>query len=44
MGRLMRAMVLTKLADLNVASEPAAGEVRIRVATCGVCHTELDEI
>jgi propanol-preferring alcohol dehydrogenase len=24
--------------------EPAAGEVRIRVAACGVCHTELDEI
>jgi propanol-preferring alcohol dehydrogenase len=24
--------------------EPAAGEVRIRVSACGVCHTELDEI
>lgn len=24
--------------------EPAPGEVRIRVAACGVCHTELDEI
>jgi propanol-preferring alcohol dehydrogenase len=24
--------------------DPGAGEVRIRVAACGVCHTELDEI
>jgi alcohol dehydrogenase, propanol-preferring len=24
--------------------EPGAGEVLIRVSTCGVCHTELDEI
>jgi propanol-preferring alcohol dehydrogenase len=24
--------------------EPAAGQIRIRVAVCGVCHTELDEI
>ena len=24
--------------------EPAAGEIRIRVSACGVCHTELDEI
>jgi propanol-preferring alcohol dehydrogenase len=24
--------------------EPAAGEVRLRVVACGVCHTELDEI
>lgn len=24
--------------------EPGPGEIRIRVATCGVCHTELDEI
>lgn len=23
---------------------PGAGEIRIRVAVCGVCHTELDEI
>jgi alcohol dehydrogenase, propanol-preferring len=23
---------------------PAAGEVLVRVSTCGVCHTELDEI
>lgn len=26
------------------APEPGQGEVRIRVSTCGVCHTELDEI
>lgn len=24
--------------------EPAAGEILVRVAACGVCHTELDEI
>ena len=29
--------------DITVPS-PAAGEVLIRVSTCGVCHTELDEI
>ncbi len=51
----MKAMVLEKLVDLKVESEPlrlierpvpepAAGEVRIRVTVCGVCHTELDEI
>ena len=51
----MRAMVIDRvmslehndtplrLADLPVP-EPAAGEVRLRVAACGVCHTELDEI
>lgn len=26
------------------APEPGDGEIRIRVAACGVCHTELDEI
>ena len=52
---MMRAMVLEKLVDLGVESEPlrlverpipepAPGEVRIRVTVCGVCHTELDEI
>ena len=51
----MRAMVLEKLVDLQVESEPlclverpipepGCGEVRIRVTVCGVCHTELDEI
>jgi propanol-preferring alcohol dehydrogenase len=51
----MRAMVLPAigalqenpepltLADLPVP-QPAGGEVLIRVAVCGVCHTELDEI
>jgi propanol-preferring alcohol dehydrogenase len=24
--------------------EPGAGEIRVKVAACGVCHTELDEI
>ena len=29
--------------DLDVP-EPGPGQVRLRVHTCGVCHTELDEI
>jgi len=32
-----------RLADLPVP-EPGDQEVLIRVAACGVCHTELDEI
>lgn len=51
----MRAMILEKTTDLGTTKEPlrlvdlplpvpAAGMVRIRVLTCGVCHTELDEI
>ena len=51
----MRAMVLTSLAMLDENPEPltlvdlprptpGANEVRIRVSTCGVCHTEIDEI
>ena len=51
----MRALYLEKLSDLKVEQrplrlvecpipEPGQGEVRIRVITCGVCHTELDEI
>lgn len=51
----MKAMMLSKLSDLLVEPEPlqmvecsipepGPGEVRIRVTTCGVCHTELDEI
>jgi propanol-preferring alcohol dehydrogenase len=51
----MRAMVLKRLAAIDESSaplelvdlaipQPQAGEVRIRVAACGVCHTELDEI
>jgi propanol-preferring alcohol dehydrogenase len=51
----MKAMVINRigpllgdLAPLELVElpepEPAAGEIRIRVAACGVCHTELDEI
>ncbi|HEX9945761.1 MAG TPA: zinc-dependent alcohol dehydrogenase family protein [Thermoanaerobaculia bacterium] len=51
----MRAMVLPRLGPLEKNPEPLAptelpvpepreGEVRIRIAACGVCHTELDEI
>ncbi|MGD2057017.1 MAG: zinc-dependent alcohol dehydrogenase family protein [Gammaproteobacteria bacterium] len=51
----MKAMVINRIvslledeAPLELVElpdpEPAAGEVRIRVAACGVCHTELDEI
>ena len=32
-----------RLAEIAVPT-PAAGEVLLRVAACGVCHTELDEI
>lgn len=31
------------LADIPLP-EPKAGEVRVKVSACGVCHTELDEI
>src|SRR4051795_10487731 len=51
----MRAMLLRALADLEDNPDPlemadlpvpipGEGEVRTRVAVCGVCHTELDEI
>src|SRR5437773_8634546 len=51
----MRAMVLPKIVSLTETDaplelidaptpQPGPGEVRIRVAACGVCHTELDEI
>lgn len=51
----MRAMILERLAPLadnpaplrlveRALPVPGAGEVRVRVAACGVCHTELDEI
>jgi propanol-preferring alcohol dehydrogenase len=51
----MRAMILERTMQLSRAArplklarlpvpEPAAGEIRIRVSACGVCHTELDEI
>jgi propanol-preferring alcohol dehydrogenase len=51
----MKAMILEKTTDLREnhapltltdipTPEPGPGEILIRVATCGVCHTELDEI
>jgi len=51
----MKAMVLRAIGLLDAVREPldyvdwpdprpARGEVLIRVAACGVCHTELDEI
>jgi alcohol dehydrogenase, propanol-preferring len=51
----MKAMLLQRIASLEaepqplVLSElpepiPGGGEILIRVDTCGVCHTELDEI
>jgi propanol-preferring alcohol dehydrogenase len=51
----MRAMILTGVYDLSMqtaplqASEvnipqPADDEVLIKVKTCGICHTEIDEI
>lgn len=51
----MKAMVIDRIVALDGDAaplravelpdpEPAAGEVRIRVSACGVCHTELDEI
>src|SRR5579871_39302 len=51
----MRAMVLRRVGPLSEHPDPLtledvplpapkAGEVRVRVQACGVCHTELDEI
>lgn len=51
----MRAMVLPRIVDLGKCAaplelreladpQPNENQVRIRVAVCGVCHTELDEI
>ena len=51
----MRAMLLNKIVSLDETDtplefadlpipEPQPGEIQIRVSTCGVCHTELDEI
>jgi propanol-preferring alcohol dehydrogenase len=52
---MMRAMVLPNLVSLDESNAPlelrelptpeaGAGEIRIRIAACGICHTELDEI
>ena len=51
----MNAMVLARIHDLKKTDTPLVPEtmpipnpgdheIRIRVAACGVCHTELDEI
>lgn len=51
----MKAMILKKIVRLDVCEtplelvelpQPVAGsnEILVRVSTCGVCHTELDEI
>ena len=51
----MRAMLLTKIVSLDEVDtplelvdlpipEPQPGEIQLRIAACGVCHTELDEI
>jgi len=51
----MRAMLLHRIVSLNEnespleladlpVPEPGPGEVRVAIAACGVCHTELDEI
>ncbi len=51
----MKAMVLNNICNLNKnknplqlvelpVPEPGPREIRVRVSTCGVCHTELDEI
>jgi propanol-preferring alcohol dehydrogenase len=51
----MKAMVLEKIARLDLdpcplaarelpVPEPVAGEVLVKIAACGVCHTEIDEI
>src|SRR5512146_3264013 len=51
----MKAMLLSQLGPVRAGSDPlvwsdapepslAVGEVLLRVLTCGVCHTELDEI
>jgi propanol-preferring alcohol dehydrogenase len=51
----MKAMAITRITEIAAGSqpltlmdfpvpEPGNGEILIRVAACGVCHTELDEI
>lgn len=51
----MRAMVIDRIVSLEQdchplqlvelpIPQPGAGEILLRVLTCGVCHTELDEI
>jgi propanol-preferring alcohol dehydrogenase len=51
----MKAMVIDRIVSLKdqdaplsarelPVPEPGAGEIRIKISACGVCHTELDEI
>jgi propanol-preferring alcohol dehydrogenase len=51
----MKAMILDAVTDVErnhaplvfaeqPVPEPGTGEILVRVSTCGVCHTELDEI
>jgi len=49
----MKAMVLKKISSVEEKSLelvdlpdpiPSPGQIRVRISTCGVCHTELDEI
>jgi propanol-preferring alcohol dehydrogenase len=49
----LRAQVLKRIAPIEKrplelmdmpVPEPAAGQILVKVAACGVCHTELDEI
>lgn len=51
----MKAMIIRKISSLEEDEtpldlvelplpEPLAGELRVKVLACGVCHTELDEI
>ncbi len=51
----MKAMVMKRIVDLATVTDPleyvdwpmpvaGEGELLVRVLTCGVCHTELDEI
>ena len=51
----MQAMILPKIVSLDKVEKPlelvdlpvpipGPGEILVRIATCGVCHTELDEI
>ena len=52
---MMKAMILPKIVSLDKVDaplelvdlpipDPRPGEILVRVAACGVCHTELDEI
>ncbi len=51
----MKAMILSKIVSLNEVDsplelvdlpipDPGPGEILVKVAACGVCHTEMDEI